>query len=212
MGKTVRGNSCGTWMGKSTELRVSVCSSKARIVLIGVCVDDIKMTGKKQNMTSMWKKLMRNVDLDEPTSFLDHVYLGWTRRECKPNEIIYEQYTEMFESRMSAGAFEKLSGWEKPHAKTVAWSWSYDMEGHAQKSVERYCELVNKQSNYTKFQVLVWMIVVCSPIVLKCWYLARIGRPDILRSENKLARSVTKWTQACDGRIGKIDFVHSSHK
>ena len=32
-------------------------------------VDDIKKAGKKQNMAPMWKKLMKNVDLDEPTSF-----------------------------------------------------------------------------------------------------------------------------------------------
>ena len=49
----------------------------------------------------------------------------------------------MFESRISAGATEKLPWWEKPHAQTVAWS--YDMEGHAQKCVERCCELANKK-------------------------------------------------------------------
>ena len=38
----------------------------------------------------------------------------------------------------------------------------------------------------------------CSQIVLKCLYLARIGRLDILWSVNKLARSITKWTKACD--------------
>ena len=37
-------------------------------------------------------------------------------------------------------------------------------------------------------------------------------RPDILWSVNKLARSVTKWAQACDRRFGKADFLHSSHK
>ena len=42
----------------------------------------------------MWKKLMKNNDLDEPTSFLDHVYWRWTQRECKPNEIIFEEYTK----------------------------------------------------------------------------------------------------------------------
>ena len=42
---------------------------------------------------------------------------------------------------------------------------------------------------------------VCSQIVLKCLYLARIGRPDILWSVNKLARSSTKWTKACDKRL-----------
>ena len=44
---------------------------------------------------------------------------------------------------------------------------------------------------------------VCSQIVFKCLYLARIGRPDILWSVNKLAISVTKWTQACDRRLAR---------
>ena len=36
----------------------------------------------------------KNVDLFEPISFLDHVYLGCTQRECKPNEIsLREQET-----------------------------------------------------------------------------------------------------------------------
>ena len=87
---------------------------------------------------------MKNVDLDEPTSFLDHVYLGCTQRECKPNEIIIENFKEIFESRISAGANEKLLGWEKPHAKTTAWS--FDMKGHAQKCVEKYFELMNKKT------------------------------------------------------------------
>ena len=78
-------------------------------------------------MAPTWKKLMKNVDIDEPMSFLHHVYSGCTQREYKPKEIIIEDYTRMFESRISAGATEKLPGWEKPHAKTVAWS--YDQKG-----------------------------------------------------------------------------------
>ena len=35
---------------------------------------------------------------------------------------------------------------------------------------------------------------VCSQTAVKCRYLARIGRPDILWSVSKLARAVTKWT------------------
>ena len=50
---------------------------------------------------------------------------------------------------------------------------------------------------------------VCSQIVLKCLYLARIGRPDILWSVNKLARSITKWTNACDKRLNRlISYIH----
>ena len=50
---------------------------------------------------------------------------------------------------------------------------------------------------------------ICSQIVLKCLYLARIGRPDILWSVNKLARSITKWTKACDKRLSRlISYIH----
>ena len=48
------------------------------------------------------------------------------------------------------------------------------------------------------------MSKVCSQNVLKCLYLARIGRPDILLSVNKLARSITKWIKACDKRLCRL--------
>ena len=39
--------------------------------------------------------------------------------------------------------------------------------------------------------------------------MARIGRPDILWSVNKLARSITKWTKACDKRLSHlISYIH----
>ena len=52
---------------------------------------------------------MKDVDLGEPTSFLDHVYSGCTQRECKISKDIVDMYRIMFESRISAGAMEKLS-------------------------------------------------------------------------------------------------------
>ena len=55
-------------------------------LFLSVCVDDIKMAGTKQNLAPMWEKLMKDVDILEPTKFLDHVYLGCTQRECKPND------------------------------------------------------------------------------------------------------------------------------
>ena len=45
-------------------------------LFLSVYVDDIKLAGKKQNIDPMWKVLNKEVDLREPTSFLDHVYLG----------------------------------------------------------------------------------------------------------------------------------------
>ena len=49
-------------------------------LFLSVYVDDIKLAGKKHNIDPMWKVLNKEVDLGEPTSFLDHVYLGCTQR------------------------------------------------------------------------------------------------------------------------------------
>ena len=77
-------------------------------LFLSVYVDDIKLAGKKQNINPTWKILMKDVDLGEPTSFLDHVYLGCTQRECQISKDIVEIYRSMFESRISAGAMEEL--------------------------------------------------------------------------------------------------------
>ena len=49
-------------------------------------VDDIKLPGKKQNIDPMWKVLI------EPTSFLGHVYLVGTQRECETSKDIMDNY------------------------------------------------------------------------------------------------------------------------
>ena len=106
-------------------------------------MDDIKTGWKEtENIEPTWKILMEDVDLGEPTSFLNHVYLGCTQRECQIGKEIVDNYKSMFESRISAGATEKLSETKatgKPDAETISY-WSYDMEGHAKKCVERCCD------------------------------------------------------------------------
>ena len=164
---------------------------------------------------------MKKSSWEIPTSFLDHVYLGCTQRQCDISKDIVDNYRAMFESRISAGAPEKLPCSENLRIS----SWSCDMEGHAKNCVGRYCELANKTTQQL-YKVSTPYIVdhhleeeslksvrdsskVCSQIVLKCLYLARIGRPDILWSVNKLARSITKWTKACDKRLSRlISYIH----
>ena len=109
-------------------------------LFLSVYVDDRKLAGKKQNIDQMWKVLNKEVDLGELTSFLDNVYLGCTQRPCEISKDIVDNYRTMFECRISAGATEKL-----PCSENLCiTSWSYDMEGHAKKCVERYCELANR--------------------------------------------------------------------
>ena len=99
------------------------------------------------------------------------------------------------------------------------------MAGHAKKCVERYCELAKKTTQQLykvstpciddhhfkeeEIKSVGELSHVCSQIVLKCLYQARIGRPDIPWSANKLARSIKKWTKACDKRLNRlISYIH----
>ena len=77
-------------------------------LFLSVNVDDIKLAGKKQNIDPMWKVLNKEVDLGEPTSFLVHVYLGCTQRQCQTSKDTVDNYRTMFESRISAVGVEKL--------------------------------------------------------------------------------------------------------
>ena len=59
-------------------------------LFLTVYVDDMKLAGEKQNLDPMWKLLNKEVDLGEPTSFLDHVYLGCTQRQCEISKDIVD--------------------------------------------------------------------------------------------------------------------------
>ena len=61
-------------------------------LFFSVYVDDIKLAGKKHNLDPMWKVLNKEVDLGEPTSYLDHVYLGCTQRKCEISKDIVDNY------------------------------------------------------------------------------------------------------------------------
>ena len=77
-------------------------------LFLSVYVDDIKLARKKQNIDPMWKVLNKEVDLAEPTSSPDHENLGCTQRQCEISKDIVDNYRTMFESRISAGATEKI--------------------------------------------------------------------------------------------------------
>ena len=186
-----------------------------------VYVDDIKLAGKKQNLDPMWKLLNKEVGFGRTNIFLGSCTVGLHSRQCEISKDIVDNYRTMFESRISAGGVEKL-----PFPQNIRISsWSHDMAGHAKKCVERYCELANKTTQQLykvstpciddhhfkeeEMKSVGDLSNVCSQIVLKCLYLARIGRPDILWSVNKLARSITKWTKACDKRLNRlISYIH----
>ena len=221
MGKAIWENPIEVRLGEGFQLGMLVRTPWKKGLFLSVYVYDIKLAGKKQNIDPMWKVLNKEVDLGEPTSFLDHVHLGCTQRQFKISKDIVDNYRAMFESRISAEGTEKLPFSENLRIS----SWSHDVEGHAKQCVERYCDLANRTTQQLykvstpciddhhfkeeELKSVGELSKVSSQIVLKCLYLASIGRPDILRSVNKLTRSITKWTKACDKRLNRlISYIH----
>ena len=96
---------------------------------------------------------------------------------------------------MQRNAWKDIANWQSKQLNSYTKSQRHDIDDHQFKEEEN--GLVGELSK------------VCSQIVPKCEKLARIGRPDILWSVNKLARAVTKWIKACDKRLARlISYIH----
>ena len=212
---------------KRTELGMSVCSPKTKMIRIVIR----RMTWKWLEDRIIWlpmrKKLMELVDLDEPTSFLDHKTLGCTQRERRHYQNNIEKYST---SRISCDSNWKITRMGETSRKNCR---GVVRHGKPCEKMRRRIVWVGKPKRLgkcTKYQLHVWTTVtsrkknrrrlesfpkLCSQIVLKCLYLARIGRPDILGPWTRLARAVTKWTGAFDQRLARlISYIHhtSDHR
>ena len=171
---------------------------------------------------------MKDLDLGEPKSCFDHVYLGCTQRECQISKDIVDDYRSMFGSRISAGATEKLSEtkatgktWCRNNIFMVLWhgramqrnAWN-DIANLPIKLLSNFFKVAtpcmfDHQFKEEENGSVGEFSTVCSQIVLKCSYLARIGSLDIFWSVHKPARAVTKWTKACDKRLALlIAYIH----
>ena len=201
-----------TWLGENSKLGMLFVHREKRLFL-SVYVDDTKLAGKKQNLDPMWKLLNKEVDLGEPKSFLDHVYLGCTQRQCEISKDIVDNCRTMFESRIhTREIFVFLQGpsiW-KVMPRNV-WNDIVSWQTRRLNNSTKYPLHASMTYHFTEHELksVRDLSKVSSQIVLKCLYLARIGRPEILWSAKKLARSMTKWTKACDKRLNRlISYIH----
>ena len=93
-------------------------------LFLSVYVDQTKLARKKQNISPTWKIRMKDVELGEPTSFLDHVYVECTQRECQIGKDIVNNCRGMFESRISAGTMENYQK-QKPRGNLMPKQYPY---------------------------------------------------------------------------------------
>ena len=176
-----------------------------RILLICVCGWHQKLAGKKRNINPMWKVLNKEVDLGEPTSLLDHVYLGCTQRQREISKDIVDNYRIMFESRISAGGTEKNYDarkiWVFLHGLMIwkvmprnVWndfvSWQTRRLNNSTKyQLHALTTIISKKKNWNPWEN-------CQKYALKLfrnaytWHV--VDDPIFYGVVNKLARSITK--------------------
>ena len=117
------------------------------------------MAGKKQYMAPMWKKMMKNVDFDRPTSLLDHVYWGCTQRECKPNEILLGSFQRCLNLVFLLEQLKSYRGGKNLRQIRLRGPTTWkDMLENALRDIVNW--RTKRQSSYTKSQVLAWMIII----------------------------------------------------
>ena len=147
-------------------------------------------------------RLLRDFCIDLP---------GWIRRHRYGAFVLVRCGTRRWDYRKSAIFTTVHSG-----ARTTSeleTSLSLSWRKFVASSVPFHTNKNGENRVRTKFKLVVRcfgeLSQVCSQIVLKCLHLARIGRPEILWSVNKLARLITKWTKACDKLLSRlISYIH----
>ena len=132
-------------------------------------------------------------------------------------KLLLSNTEKCVESRISAGGTEKITRVGKASRKDGG---VVPRHGRTCSKKKMRCKILRTgeqedKGSCTQFQVLAWMIIKSRRRSLDQWEnspmyaLARIGGPDVLRTANKLARSVTKWTRACDRRLARlISYIH----
>ena len=188
-------------------------------LFLSVCVDDIKLTGKKQNIDPMWKVLNKEVDLGEPTSFLDHVHLGCTQSQFEISKDIVHSYRAIIWIANFRGRNRKTS---------ILWKYSYLLvvfrQGRTCQEMSGTILWVGKQDDSTTLQS-VYSMHRWPPLQRGrneiCWRIVK----SIISNCSEMLILGTNWKtwyfmvseQTCtidykmDKTPASFDFIHSSH-
>ena len=129
-------------MGKRTKLGMSVCPSETRIILVCIRSLTSKWLERSRIWLTKWKKLMKLVDLPDPTSFLDYENLRRTQRE----NIFLTSTEKCSNHEFLLGQLKHCQGGRKPHAKAVGWSSELAEKKTEQWSVNKLTRAVRKRT------------------------------------------------------------------
>ena len=193
-------------------------------LFLSVCVDDIKLAGKKQKIDPIWKVRNEQVDSGEPPSFFDHFL--WMHSKTMRNKQIHcgqsQNHVRIQSSRRRNGKSTKLG---KTEYFDMVPRYGRSCKQNARNGVASW--LAKRLSNFTKSQLLVLMTVNskkkdgnpwenCQTYALKlfcnvCIWHALVDLIFYGQSTNLHVRS-QKLDQGMWQTSSTFDLLHSFHK
>ena len=125
VGKAIWKSSIGTRLGKSSKLGMFILSTRERGLFLSVCVDDINLADKKENISQTWKFSWKTL-IWENQHHSSTMFIWVALRESVKLVTILWQSTEICSNRGFLRESKKklptrASG--KPDAETIS-SWS----------------------------------------------------------------------------------------
>ena len=219
MGKAIWENPIKTWLGKIPSWECLFVHREKRIILICVCGWH-KIGWKETKSWSTVERTQQRSRFGRTNIFPGSCILGMHSTSMRNKQRYCGQLQNHVRIANFCGWIREITisskysyfimvlwyGWScKEMCGTILWVGQQVDRTTLQSiySMHRWPPLQRRRNK------ICWKSQVCSQIVLKWLYLARIERPDILWSVNKLARSITKWTKACDKRLNRlISYIH----
>ena len=93
---------------------------------------------RKNEMWDLCGKIQRKeVDLEDPTPLLNEIFFGCTQREAEVDHHAVQAKADLFRRITSTEVTDE----KKETTSRPITAWSYDTERHAEKCVEKHCEL-----------------------------------------------------------------------
>ena len=104
-----------------------------------------KWQAKQKTLTQCGKYSWKTLILENQHHFLTMYFWAALKENVRSARILWiiQQYVRIKDFCRGYRKIARNKGTGKPDAETIS-SWSYDMEVHAKKCVDRYCELANK--------------------------------------------------------------------
>ena len=106
MGIVLHADTKGPGMGKNIGWE-ALWKHRLHRLLLNIYVDDYKASGKATSLPKAWAEMREaGLELDEPTSFTDSVYLGQRQHAIEPPLDLIREKAEVYRGLLIRGSFD----------------------------------------------------------------------------------------------------------